>query len=99
MTKANYDRLRKGLEEALAHVRGEEPGIRLQRVAAADMQVKSVRKKLGLTQDQMAALLGTSKSGYQKWEQGKRHPSGAALTLLKVADREPDAVLRALNAA
>jgi len=99
MTKANYSRLRDGLEEALAHVRGEETGIRVQRVAAPDIQVKSIRKKLGLTQEQMAALLGTSKSGYQKWEQGKRCPRGAALMLLKVADKEPDAVLRALTAA
>lgn len=42
-------------------------------------------------------MLGTSPSGYKKWEQGKRQPSGAARTLLRVIDREPEAVLRALS--
>jgi len=45
----------------------------------------------------MATVLGTSPSGYKKWEQGKRQPSGAARTLLRVMDREPEAVLRALS--
>ena len=45
----------------------------------------------------MALLLGTSVSGYRKWEQRVRQPSGAARTLLRVMEREPDAVLRALG--
>ena len=52
---------------------------------------------LSLTQEQMALLLGTSVSGYRKWEQRVRQPSGAARTLLRVMEREPDAVLRALG--
>jgi len=45
----------------------------------------------------MATVLGTSPSGYKKWEQGKRQPSGAARTLLRVMYKEPEAVLRALS--
>jgi putative transcriptional regulator len=33
----------------------------------------------------------------QKWEQGQRNPDGAAHALLRVMEREPDAVLRALH--
>ena len=47
----------------------------------------------------MAVALGTSPSGYRKrkWEQGQRRPSGAARTLLRVMDKEPEAVLRVLS--
>ena len=44
-------------------------------------------------------MLGTSTSGYRKWEQGERQPSGAARTLLRVMENEPEAVLRALTEA
>ncbi|SMH38452.1 helix-turn-helix domain-containing protein [Mesorhizobium australicum] len=88
-----------GLNEALAHAKGEDvPGVRIHHVDVEKVDAKAVRHKLKLTQDRMAMLLGTSTSGYRKWEQGQRVPSGAARTLLKVMDKEPDAVLRALNA-
>ncbi len=44
----------------------------------------------------MAPLMGMSLSGYRKWEQGQRRVSGPAATLLRVIEREPDAVQRAL---
>lgn len=91
------DELIQGLKEALAHAKGEDvPGI-IHHVDVETVDAKAVRVKLKLTQDRMATLLGTSTSGYRKWEQGQRVPSGAARTLLKVMDKEPAAVLRALN--
>jgi len=87
-----------GMKEALAHAEGNDvPGMRIHHIDVEKVDAKSVRRKLKLTQDRMAMLLGTSTSGYRKWEQGQRVPSGAARTLLKVMDREPDAVLRALQ--
>ena len=44
----------------------------------------------------MALLMGISLSGYRKWEQGTRRISGPAATLLRVLEREPEAVKRAL---
>lgn len=86
-----------GLQEAIAYARGEHvPGIRVHRVELEAIDPRAIRKKLRLTQDQMATFLGTSTSGYRKWEQGERAPSGAARTLLRVMEREPEAVLRAL---
>ena len=86
-----------GLEEALAHAKGEDvPGLVVHRIDPVPVDAKAVRKKLHLTQDQMAVFLGTSASGYRKWEQGARMPGGAARTLLKIMDKEPEAVLRAL---
>ena len=51
-----------------------------------------VRARLnsGLTQEQFANLLGVSKRTLEQWEQGRRTPSGAAKTLLKVAELHPE---------
>ena len=48
------------------------------------------RLKSGLTQEQFANLLGVSKRTLEQWEQGRRSPSGAAKTLLKVAELHPE---------
>ena len=55
--------------------------------------VVSIRQKTGLSQSRFAALLGVSVRTLQDWEQGRRAPSGAARTLLLVADRNPHALL------
>jgi putative transcriptional regulator len=55
--------------------------------------VGSVREKTGLSQARFAALLGVSVRTLQEWEQGRRAPSGAARTLLLIADRNPRALL------
>jgi putative transcriptional regulator len=55
------------------------------------------RLKSGLTQAQFAALLGVSKRTLEQWEQGRRVPSGAAKTLIRVAELHPE-VLREMAA-
>jgi putative transcriptional regulator len=55
------------------------------------------RLKSGLTQAQFAALLGVSKRTLEQWEQGRRSPSGAAKTLMRVAELFPE-VLRKIAA-
>ena len=49
----------------------------------------ATRKKTGLTQEKFAEMLGVSKKTLSAWEQGVRKPSGAARTLLKIADKHP----------
>ncbi len=55
------------------------------------------RLKSGLTQAKFAALLGVSKRTLEQWEQGRRQPSGAAKTLLRVAELHPE-ILREIAA-
>ena len=55
------------------------------------------RLKAGLTQEQFAALLGVSKRTLEQWEQGRRKPSQAAKTLIKIAELHPE-VLRKIAA-
>ncbi len=50
------------------------------------------RVKVGMSQSEFAQLLGVSVRTLQDWEQGRREPSGAAKTLLKIAARNPEAV-------
>ena len=55
--------------------------------------VSSIRENTGLSQKQFAQLLGVSVRTLQEWEQGRRAPSGAARTLLRIAAKNPRAVL------
>ena len=88
------DDLIQSLTEALAHAKGEGPAL-----VHVPVAPREVRKQAKLTQAQMAPLMGMSLSGYRKWEQGTRRVSGPAATLLRVLEREPEAVKRALLAA
>ena len=48
-----------------------------------------VRKKIGLTQEQFAATIGVKFSTYRQWEQGRRIPSGPAMSLLRLLATRP----------
>lgn len=50
------------------------------------------RAKVWLSQSAFAALLGVSTRTLQDWEQGRRQPTGAAQTLLRVAELHPEAL-------
>lgn len=58
----------------------------------AAREVRALRTNLGLTQAQFAALLNVPKVTAVFWETGVRKPSGAALRLLAVARKFPDAL-------
>ena len=51
------------------------------------------RAKTGLSQQDFADLLGVSARTLQDWEQGRREPTGAAKTLLRVAATHPQVLL------
>lgn len=55
--------------------------------------VSSIRERTGLSQSRFAQLLGVSVRTLQDWEQGRRAPSGAARTLLLVAQKNPKALV------
>ncbi len=54
--------------------------------------VTAVRESTGLSQSRFAQLLGVSVRTLQEWEQGRRAPSGAARTLLRIAAKNPRAL-------
>ena len=65
--------------------------------APAAEDVRTIRRRLGLTQAQFAARYGFSLETIRNYEQGHRRPAGPARVLLKVIASEPDAVTRALQ--
>ena len=85
------DDLIQAMTEALAHAKGDGLAI-----VHAPIAPREVREQAHLTQAQMAPLMGMSLSGYRKWEQGQRRVSGPAATLLRLIQKEPDVVKRAL---
>lgn len=88
-----------GLENALAYTKGGTESNRTHTVnVPADVDVKAIRQRTGLSQDRFAERYGFAASAVRDWEQGRRRPERAARVLLKVIDAEPEAVERALSA-
>jgi putative transcriptional regulator len=56
-------------------------------------QAAEARSRVGLSQQDFARLLGVSARTLQDWEQGRREPTGAAKTLLRVAVSHPEILL------
>ena len=63
----------------------------------AEVDVRTIRMRLGMTQNLFAARFGFSLAAVRHWERGDRKPRGPSLTLLNVIARQPQAVMRALR--
>jgi putative transcriptional regulator len=93
-----FEMIKGGIEGAIAIARGEADPTTYRVHAPAEVDVKAIRRKLGMTQARFAASFGFGLAAVQNWEQGRRRPEGAARAFLKVIEREPEAVRRALAA-
>ncbi|MBI9083303.1 MAG: helix-turn-helix domain-containing protein [Desulfobacterales bacterium] len=60
-------------------------------------EIKMVREKLDVSQTEFALMIGVSVRTLQNWEQGRRSPDGPAKALLRIASKNPGAVLDALH--
>jgi putative transcriptional regulator len=95
MSKA-FESIKQGLTEAIGHARGtKRAGVLEYRPEAVD--VKEVRQRVGMTQEQFAARFGFSVATLRHWERGDRSPAGPALVLLNVIARDHKAVMKALQ--
>ena len=81
----------------LQSVREMKAGQAARVTKAEPNEVAQARLKSGLSQTQFAEALGISKRTLQEWEQGRRSPSGAAQTLIRIAKRHPEVVREALG--
>jgi putative transcriptional regulator len=81
-------------KEARAIARGETAPARVH--VPSQIDVKTIRKRLGLTQPAFAARFNLNVGRLRDWEQGRSAPDGAVRAYLRVIEREPDAVARAL---
>lgn len=91
-----FDNLMQALMEVKAHREGgiELPTIRVE-IEAPD--VRAIRKRLKMSQERFAGLFGFSLSTVRAWEQGTSQPDISARHYLRVIDRNPQAVIKALR--
>jgi putative transcriptional regulator len=84
-----------GMTQVLAHVRGE---IELKSYTLpGPIDVKAIRKKLGMSQSEFASAFALNRRTLQEWEQGKTAPDNAVRAYLTVIERNPKAVVEALR--
>ena len=80
-------------EKLLVSVRQMKAGKAARTAEVALSPIVAVRNASGLSQSRFAALLGVSVRTLQEWEQGRRAPTGAAKTLLRIAESHPEVLL------
>ena len=96
MKNEDFEMLVASIKEAKEIKKGRRKPNREIEVKPPD--IKSVREKLNVSQSEFALMIGVSLRTLQNWEQGRRKPEGPAKALLRVAARNPRAVLDALHA-
>lgn len=96
MNKKLFSRLVTSVKQAGQIHRGEIPPSR--RFEFSSLDVKKIRENLHQSQPEFASLIGVSVATLRNWEQGRRHPVGPAMALLKVVSENPKAVMKALAA-
>jgi len=94
MTKLFSD-LKAGLEEVDSFLAGETAGFKV--TLPAEVDVKSIRKRLKMTQSCFSDTFGFSLDAVKHWEGGRRTPEASARAFLTVIARNPGAVIEALH--
>ena len=92
------DELVASFAEGMAILRGEVQPARFHPAPAA-VDVRVIRKRLGLSQSEFARRFGFGLATVRDWEQGRYQPDQAARSYLLVIEREPEIIERALRTA
>jgi putative transcriptional regulator len=95
MNKKHFSEMLGSLDEAVEIARGTRKPARAYTLSEPD--VRAIRRSLGLTQVEFAALLNVPVATIQGYEQGRRAPDAPARSLLRVALAAPD-LLRSVHA-
>jgi putative transcriptional regulator len=95
--KTQFEQMMNGLNDVEAFLAGEQEGFKTH--VPQEVDVKAIRNRLGMTQARFSNTFGFSLDAIKHWEGGRRTPEAPARTLLTVIDRNPAAVLTALNPA
>ena len=84
----------KGMKDVLDYDAGRQHRGRVSRVTIGDVNVKVIRDRLNLTQEEFAERFGLSLATLKNWEQGRRSPEESAKTLLHLIESQPKLVER-----
>ncbi len=96
MKKEMFNELLESVQEMDGIVKGKKKASRS--FDYPDPEVKTIRDRLGVSQEKFATIIGVSKRTVENWEQGRRHPTGAARSLLRIVEADPEHAMRALRA-
>lgn len=94
MEEKLFTQLLDSVKEAGAIRKGKREPSRVFRFSSID--ITRIREKLHCSQTEFAFMIGVSKRTLQNWEQGRRHPTGPARALLKIAAARPKVVAETL---
>lgn len=82
--------------DLLESVKQMKAGTAARTTEVAVSDITKARHNINMSQSDFATLMGVSVRTLQAWEQGRRNPSGAAKTLIRIAKKHPDVLLEAL---
>jgi putative transcriptional regulator len=85
-------RIIEGLEQAVAWSRGQKSRARVTLIQVPEVDVRDVRRKMGLSQSQFAAKFGFPPATLRNWEQRRARPDAPTRVLLAVIAKHPEAV-------
>lgn len=97
MTMTVPKSIRRGLKQALAYAKGEADKSQYRVHVPRDLDVRAIRTKLGMTQEEFAARFGFSVNTLRRWEHGKRRPERPTRAYLLIIDCAPQAVQKTLE--
>jgi len=89
------ERMIASAKQALAFAKGEKDHGCVVHIPD-EINVRAIREKVNMSQNEFATWFGFSKRTLEHWEHGERVPTGPARAFLTVIAREPEAVRRAL---
>ena len=95
MNRQLFEDLSKSIKEAGKIARGETKPSRVFTYNAVD--IRKLRESVNVSQSKFARMIGVSTGTVQNWEQGRRRPRGPAMSLLRVFQKNPKAVVGALG--
>ena len=95
MKNEDFAKLVTSIKEAGKIKAGYRKASRVYEIQPPD--IRTVRERLSVSQSDFAMMIGVSMRTLQNWEQGRRRPEGPAQALLRIASRNPQAVLEALH--
>lgn len=94
-----FEEIKAGMEDALAYVKSDKTKVRVHYLVPGPVDVKAVREKTGLTQEEFCRSYAFSPSDLEKWESGAAKPTGPVKAYLVVIGQHPDVVRDALQQA
>lgn len=94
--KPRPNRVLQGAKEALAFVSGDADIKKYRVHIPSEVDVAKLRRALAMSQTEFSQRFGFNPASVRDWEQGRNRPTGPIRAYLKVIEKEPKAVERAL---